>query len=68
MKDLIEALTILLKYGNPYCPTGCEHDELRVYINPDSVSDEDLDKLRSLGVYPDDEVDECFKSYRFGSA
>ena len=28
MEDLIKALQILLKYGNPKYPTHCEHDEL----------------------------------------
>lgn len=28
MSDLIEALQILLKYGNPKKPTHCEHDIL----------------------------------------
>ena len=30
MKDLIEALTIFLKYADEYSPTHCEHDELMV--------------------------------------
>ena len=36
MEDLIKALQILLKYGNPSYPTHCEHDELRVHgIDPE---------------------------------
>ena len=30
MSDLIEALTIFLKYGNPRNPTHCEHDVLTI--------------------------------------
>lgn len=66
MQDLIKALTILLKYGNPYSPTHCEHDELTINpeINPDDVSDEDKKTLDELGFH---ESDGCFKSFRFGS-
>ena len=68
MKDLIEALTILLKYGNPSHPTHCEHDELTICgIDPDAVSDEDEARLDELGFFVS-ENDECFKSFRYGSA
>jgi len=30
MEDLIKALQIFLKYGNPAHPFYCEHDELTV--------------------------------------
>ncbi len=66
MKDLIEALTILLKYGNPYAPTHCEHDELLVMIDPLNVSDEDKARLDTLGFSPGEYY--CFRSFRFGSA
>jgi hypothetical protein len=62
--DLIEALTILRKYANPKYPTNCEHDELRVHIDPDLVSAEDKQRLEALGFTADDE---CFLSYVFGS-
>lgn len=68
MKDLIEALTILLKYGNPTYPTHCEHDELTICgIDPAGVSDEDKKRLDALGFFVSED-DECFKSFRFGSA
>lgn len=42
METLIQALQILLKYGNPEYPTHCEHDELWIMeIDPEDVSDED---------------------------
>jgi hypothetical protein len=66
MKDLIEALTILMKYGNPQYPTHCEHDELFVDIDPEKVSVEDKARLDELGFIPQDEP--CgFISFRFGS-
>lgn len=71
MKDLIEALTILLKYGNPRWPTHCEHDILTVCpsINPDKVSPEDITRLKQLGFFVSDEIGEKqFASHRFGSA
>lgn len=34
MEDLIKALQIFLKYGNPDYPTYCLYDELWVDIDP----------------------------------
>jgi len=67
MDDLIEALLIFRKYGNPEWPTHCEHDVMHVSIDPHDVSEEDIDRLDELGFFEDDEFD-CFKSYKFGSA
>lgn len=68
MNDLIDALTIFLKYGNPYAPTHCEHDKLYVMIDPGIVSDEDKGKLEKLSFAPDDVDGRSFYSFRFGSA
>ncbi len=68
MKDLIEALTIFLKYGNPYSPTHCEHDVMLVMIDPEDVSAEDVEKLEALGFSASEEYECCFVSYRFGAA
>jgi len=70
MKDLIEALTIFLKYGNPRNPTHCEHDVLTVCgIDPKKVSAEDTKRLDKLGFFlSDEDGDPCFQSFRFGSA
>lgn len=65
MEDLIRALQIFLKYGNPDFPTHCEHDVMYVNIDPKLVSDEDKAILKDFSFHPYDEV---FKSYRFGSA
>lgn len=68
MDDLIKALQIFLKYGNPNYPTNCEHDTLWICgIDPAKVSDTDKTELDDLGFF-EDENDECFKSFRFGSA
>lgn len=68
MKELIEALQIFLKYGNPKYPTHCEHDILMICdINPDKVSQEDKDHLELLGFFVNED-EECFYSYRYGSA
>lgn len=72
MKDLIEALTIFLKYGNPDNPTHCEHDVMQICldIDPKEVSAEDLKRLQKLGFHAtdeDDDYDGGFISYRFGS-
>lgn len=50
MKDLIKALQIFLKYGNPNYPTHCIHDELIIHgIDMYKISIEDLQELRELG-------------------
>jgi hypothetical protein len=69
MKDLIEALQILLKYANDdHNPTHCEHDQLYVGcdIEIEEVSKEDIDKLDELGFFWDEES-YGFISFRFGS-
>ncbi len=71
MKDLIEALTILLKYGNPDNPTVCEHDSLIVVdeIDPGKVSKADIKRLDELGFHVTEQHGQKqFMSYRFGSA
>lgn len=66
MDDLIKALTIFRKYGNPEHPTNCEHDVLFVAIDPKLVSKEDIEELDKLGFVPDDDWD-GFSSFKFGS-
>ena len=66
MENLIKALQILLKYDNPDYPTSCEHDILRIYVDPKLVSNDDIDKLEDLGIDADDEH-YCFYSYKYGS-
>lgn len=70
MKELIEALQILLKYGNPDNPTHCEHDVMYICgIEPDDVSKEDKVKLKKLGFSVGNETGEdLFYSYKYGSA
>jgi hypothetical protein len=75
MSDLIEALQIFLKYGNPPNPTDCCHNQLTICgIEPSAVSKEDKGRLDELGFLIDQAVDEDgekvsnFISFRFGSA
>lgn len=65
MSDLIKALTILLKYGDPDHPTNCSHDLLYVATDPEKVSAEDIATLDELGFFPHDDMG--FGSFRFGS-
>lgn len=68
MKDLIEALQIFLKYKNSKYPTNCTHDVLAIMeISREDVSDEDNEKLDKLGFFWSEE-EECYMSFRFGSA
>lgn len=67
MEDLIKALTIMMKYLDGYhldYPTHCEHDELIVCVNPDKISEEDLNELDKLGFTAGDE---WMISYKYGS-
>lgn len=69
MNELIEALQILMKYGNPEYPTICTHDQLYITdeIKPRKVSKEDKARLKELGFEVDRELGQ-FYSFRFGSA
>ncbi len=68
MSDLIEALQIFLKYGNPKWPTSCEHDVMYIMeIEPSKVSTEDTTRLAELGFNVDEDLP-AFYSFRFGSA
>lgn len=68
MEDLIKALQILLKYGNPSSPSHCEHDYFYVQIDPSLVSKEDIEELEKLGFFIDGEYGgKGFGSFRFGS-
>ena len=50
MEDLIKALQILLKYGNPKRPFICKCDECIVQdIDPIDVSQDDIARLKDLG-------------------
>jgi hypothetical protein len=66
MKDLIEALTIFLKYKDEERPTHCEHDVLYIMgVEEDEVSEEDKKRLDELGFHFGDD---CWESYKYGSA
>jgi len=70
MENLIKALQIFLKYGNPKYPTHCEHDVLYVDIDNTKVSDEDKSELEKLGFICGEEGEEYedgFYSYIYGS-
>lgn len=67
---LIRALTIFRTYGEVRRPTHCEHDVMYVCVEPGSITDEDLERLEELGFTPshEDGMEDCFKSFRYGSA
>ena len=67
MDDLIKALQIFRKYGNPTYPTSCSHDQLYVAINPSLVSEEDTKELDDLGFFVGHSDDDGFMSFKFGS-
>jgi hypothetical protein len=64
MNDLIQALQILAKYGNPDKPTSCSIGEFKVGIWPEDVSKSDIELLETLGFYASSKH---FWSTRFGS-
>jgi|TARA_Y100000034_G_scaffold36250_1_gene44633 hypothetical protein len=65
MEDLIRALLIFLKYGNPELPTHCEHHVMLVSVHPDIVSKDDKEKLKELGFEPSKLE---FHSFKFGKS
>jgi hypothetical protein len=68
MNDLLEAIKIFLKYSQAEYPTNCNHDELRVMVDPAIVSAEDIARLEELGFTPDEyDITDTFISHRFGS-
>ena len=68
MEDLIKALQILLKYGNPKYPTVCEHDILYIVgIDLKKISIEDITELENLGFIINIKESEIY-SFKFGSA
>ena len=68
IEDLIKALQIFLKYGNPRNPSHCEHDYFYISINPELVSEEDIIELDTLGFFIDKEYGgEGFGSFRYSS-
>jgi hypothetical protein len=65
--DLLEGLALLSKgQSNDISPFHCEHDRLTVCADPARFTTEELAYLDKLGFHPDDE--DCFYSFRFGSA
>ena len=67
MEKLIEALQIFLKYDNPIYPTYCKYEMLYVLVDPNIVSESDLETLDRLGFFVNTEQ-ECFMSFKYGSA
>lgn len=69
MKNLIEALTIFLKYQDLPFPTHCEHDVMTVVgITKEEVSEEDQKRLAELGFFWTNSNGGGWYSYTFGSA
>jgi len=68
MEELIKALQIFLKYKNVNYPTHCEHDTLYVVgYEKVEITEEDKAELDKLSFFFDED-DNCWKSYRYGSA
>ncbi|MFJ4653785.1 hypothetical protein ACIP5Y_21170 [Nocardia sp. NPDC088792] len=67
-RDLLEGITILARHpDNDISPFHCEHDKLTVCANPADFTDEELERLDTLGFRVGDD-EESFDSFRFGSA
>jgi len=68
MEDLIKALNIFLKYGDPKWPFNCSPDELIVWgIDPSEVSESDIAELDKLGFFISEDNNEYFMSFKYGS-
>ena len=70
MKDLIEALTIFMKYSKEDAPTCCDAGVLHIMgVDIDGVSMEDRERLYELGfcVVSDSSGEWGWGSHRFGT-
>lgn len=69
MDDLISALKVFARYQEPTrWPTNCSHDQLAIVgVARDQMSDEDIAIVEAL-AFVWDEDEECWVSFRFGSA
>lgn len=66
LSQLIEALIIFKKYAGSDWVVYCTHEEMRVYIDTDKVSDFDKRLLGNLGFSADGD-EEYFYSFEHGS-
>jgi hypothetical protein len=68
MQDLIKALQIFAKYTDTHSPTHCEHDTLTICgVTKGDMSEADRAAVETLGFLWDP-CEECWFSFRFGSA
>ncbi len=66
--DLLEAIELLAKHqNNEISPFHCEHDQLTVAADPAAFTDDEIARLDELG-FTADVGQECFYSFRYGSA
>ncbi len=66
--DLLKGLTLLAKHqNNLISPFHCTHDQLTVMADPTAFTDDEIERLDTLG-FSADAGQECFYSFRFGSA
>lgn len=69
--DFAAALEIFRKDGrlDSISPFHCEHDVLAVMADPSLFTESEIRDLDELGFIVGDEYDDdCFSSFRFGSA
>ena len=68
--DLMLALALLAKHqNNDISPFHCEHDQLNVMADPTKFSESEIQQLEEWGFHAAlNEGDDCFYSFRFGSA
>jgi len=66
IEELIEAMEIFKKYIGDDYPTNCDHDVMRVNVDPENVTEADVIRLDELGFTVDDDLN-MFMSYKYGS-
>lgn len=62
MNQLLEAITIFSKYKFGDYDYGAEHDQLFIYVDPETVSEEDIARLEELSFHVD-KSSECFYTF-----
>ena len=68
--DLISAIHLLSKHAtDEVSPFHCEHDTLTVLSDPAKYTEEEIAQLDEWGFHVgNDSDDDCFSSFRYGSA
>lgn len=69
VRDLIEALVIMARYGDVKSPIHCEHDVMYIFpaVPFEDFTPQEITRLDDLGFIYNSDGEEGFMSFRYGS-